>query len=86
MTPKLTPELQEAVENQNGGPVRVQGKGGSFILLSIDRYRSLLGDKSDEEETAEAVAGIQAGLDAVKQGRTRPLSEALDDLGRKYET
>ena len=86
MTPKLTQEQQEAIEERKGGPVRVQGTDAAwYVLLSVDNYRALLGDKPEEQETAEAVEGIRAGLDAVREGRTRPFIEALDDLGRKHE-
>jgi hypothetical protein len=36
-------------------------------------------------DRAEALEGIRRGLKDVRAGRTRPLVDAIDELGRRYE-
>lgn len=38
----------------------------------------------ERQDYAEAVEGIQQGLDDVKSGRTRPAGEFLDEFARKH--
>ncbi len=85
MNPQLTSEMQSAVEQQHGGPVQIYGTGeAAYVLMSMDVYRQLMGVGSDTEFEA-SVQAIQRGYEAFKQGTSRPLREALDDLGRKHE-
>lgn len=58
----------------------VNGKA-AVVIQDAASYQELL----ERVEQAEALEGIQRGLDAMKRGDTRPLAAVLDDLRRKYE-
>ena len=58
----------------------VNGKA-ELVVQDAAAYQRLL----ESVDQAEAVAGIRAGLEDVKLGRTRPLDEAVQDFRRKYE-
>jgi hypothetical protein len=85
MTPQLTPEMESAVQQQHGGPVHVVGTGaGSYVLMSMEVYRDLMGVGTDADFAA-SVEAVKRGYEAVHCGQSRPLREALDDLGRRHE-
>jgi prevent-host-death family protein len=58
----------------------VNGKP-AVVIQDAASYQELL----ERVEQAEALEGIQRGLDAMKRGDARPLAAVLDDLRRKYE-
>ncbi len=58
----------------------VNGKA-AVVIQDAASYQELL----ERVERAEALEGIQRGLDAMQRGDTRPLGAVLDDLRRKYE-
>ena len=58
----------------------VNGKA-ALIVQDAASYQRLL----DLVERAEAVAGIQRGLDDIKHGRTRPLGAVVAALGQQHE-
>ena len=58
----------------------VNGKA-ALIVQDAESYQRLL----DLVERAEAVDGMQRGLDDVKRGRTRPMRAAVEELGQRYE-
>lgn len=68
---------------RSGRPVvlTVNGKAAVVVQDAV-AYQRLL----DVLDRAEAIAGIQRGLASMKRGEGRPLKDALEDLGRKYET
>ena len=76
---KLTDELQQALE-QGQGIVQAS----SFVVLSIDVFREMMGVGTDEEMAA-SVAALKKSMEEARAGKTRPMTDALDDLGRKYE-
>jgi predicted transcriptional regulator len=39
----------------------------------------------EQQDSAEAAAGIRRGYEDVKAGRTRPATEVLADMRRKHE-
>lgn len=47
-----------------------------LVVQDAAAYQKLL----DAVDEAEAIAGIQRGLDAVKEGRVMPLREAIESL------
>ncbi len=59
----------------------VNGKA-ALVVQDAESYQQLL----DLVEQAEAVEGIQRGLDDVKHGRTQPMRAAVEALGQEYET
>ena len=58
----------------------VNGKA-AVVVQDAEAYQRLL----DLVEQAEAVEGIQRGLDNVKRGRTRSMRAAVEELGQEYE-
>ena len=58
----------------------VNGKA-AVVVQDAESYQRLL----DLVEQAEAVEGIQRGLDDVKRGRTRSMRAAVEELGQEYE-
>jgi PHD/YefM family antitoxin component YafN of YafNO toxin-antitoxin module len=52
-----------------------------LVVQDAQAYQKLL----QAVDRAEALEGIRRGLEDVKAGRTRPLAEAIDELGRRYE-
>ena len=51
------------------------------VVQDAAAYQKLL----ETVDRAEALEGVRRGLEDVKAGRTRPLAEAIDELGRRYE-
>lgn len=76
--PELTHQQREALD-RNEGFVR----GESYVLMSIDRYREVMGVGRDEE-LAESLAAIDEGMADVNAGRTISLEEAVRRLNEKY--
>lgn len=79
MQPQTLHELERALQ-ESGGVVCES----SFVIMTIEVYRQIMGVGTDEE-LAASVAGLRDSMAEARQGKTRPLTEALDDLGRKYE-
>ena len=52
-----------------------------IVVQNADAYQKLL----EAVDRAESLEGIRRGLEDVKAGRTRPLADAIDELGRRYE-
>jgi prevent-host-death family protein len=52
-----------------------------LVVQDAAAYQKLL----EAVDRAETLEGIRRGLEDVKAGRTRPLAEVLDELGRRYE-
>jgi len=85
MAPKISSELQRAVEQTAGGPVEIEGEGMSYVLMSTEVYRALLGDlPHDDEDYAQCVEGIRRGLKSMEQGEGIPLDEAFETVRRKH--
>lgn len=63
-----------------GQPLKLRLNGGEVVLQDIESYQQLLADL----EHAEAVAGVQRGLEAMKAGRTRPVKEFLAELKEEF--
>jgi hypothetical protein len=81
--PRVTTEQEQAL-HASQGLVQAEGRDGDVILMSMDVYREMLGVSSDQE-LAASVTALQQSMKEARQGKTRPLTDALDDLGRKYE-
>ena len=79
MNPKLSNDIQQAVE-QNHGVTEAEGNGATFVVMSMDLYRDMLGIGS-EEELAASLAAIDRGMADVKAGRTRPFRDVIAELG-----
>lgn len=79
MTPKLSSDILQAVE-QSHGMTEAEGNGAKFVVMSMDVYRDMLGIGS-EEELAASLAAIDRGMADVKAGRTRPFRDVMAELG-----
>ena len=84
MVIKLPPDMQAALERQNGGPVHVEGTATTYVLMSMDVYRELMGVGPDDEFEA-SVRAVRRGYEAVQQGKTRSFEEFLDDFRQRHE-
>lgn len=80
---KLTHELEQAIAAQQGGPLRIAGEERSYVVMSDDRFRELNG-VADDADMDDSVAALQRAMADVRAGRTRPASDFLDELSRKY--
>ncbi len=85
MIPQLiAPEIESVVQQQHGGPVQMRGAGGSYVLMSMEVYGDLMGVGADVDFAA-SVEAVKRGHQAALAGQSRPLRDALDDLGRRHE-
>lgn len=74
-----TSELMEQLK-ETGNPVVLTVNGrAELVVQDAAAYQRLL----DEREEAEALEGIRRGLEDVKNGRTRPAREALEEIRRR---
>ncbi len=74
MKPELTHDQKQALTQGRGFVC-----GPSYVLMTTDLYREMMGVGSDEEMSASLQA-IQRGLADVDAGRTRPCQDVLADL------
>jgi len=75
-TAGLLTELQES-----GEPLIIAINGGEKVVMQeAGSYQKLLEDL----DRAEAIAGIQRGLEAMKAGRSRPVREFLAELRQEF--
>lgn len=66
---------------ETGQPLMLTVNGGEMIVLQdAVSYQKLL----EELDRAEAMAGIQRGLEAIEAGRTRPVKEFLAELREEF--
>jgi hypothetical protein len=79
MTPKLTNDIEQAVE-QNHGFVQLQGQRSAYVVMSLDAYREMMGVGSDAE-LAESLQAVHQGLADIEAGRTRPFRDVIAELG-----
>lgn len=78
--PLLTPELENAL-SQAGGFVH----GQSFVLMSIDTYRDMMGVGTDQEMRSSLDA-IHRGLDDIEAGLTHDMEDVFRELDEDYGT
>jgi hypothetical protein len=78
MIPNLTQEQQQALDDHEGFL-----QGTSYVLMSMDVFRSTMGVTSDEELQA-SLRAIHEAMADLAAGRTIPLSEAQRQLEDKY--
>ena len=76
MKPKMTPEQRVALEHEHGGPITLDDDG---VLMSAEVFRLMMGLDS-ETVLNDSLAALQEGMQQVREGKTRPLGEVLDDL------
>jgi predicted transcriptional regulator len=76
--PHLTQELEDALDKGHGF---VQGP--SYVLMSRELFRDIMGVDSDEE-MASALKAIGEGLDDIDTGRTKSMDQVFRELDEKY--
>lgn len=76
---ELTTAQQIALEQNHGF---VQGR--SYVLMTTDLYRELVGVGSDDEFT-ESLEAVNQAMQDIQAGRTIPLAEASRRLDEKYD-
>jgi hypothetical protein len=84
MTLKIPSEVELAV-HQNNGMTQAGGEQQNYVVMSVQCYRDTFGIGTDAE-FEDSVAKIKQSIDQMEQGKTRPLRDVLDDIGRKHET
>ena len=82
MIPRLTQEQRQAIDAQEGC-VEVEDASGKCVLTSLEVFREIMGVGTDRE-FAESVAALRRSYEQLQQGQTRPLTDALDDLGGRH--
>lgn len=66
---------------ETGQPLMLTVNDGDMIVMQdAVSYQRLL----EELDRAEAMAGIQQGLEAIEAGRTRPVKEFLAELREEF--
>ena len=83
MTPKLSNDLQQAVQ-QNHGFTEAEADGAKFVVMSMEFYRDLMGIGTDEQ-LAASLAAVDRGIEDVKAGRTRPFRDVIAELDSKND-
>ena len=76
--PDLTTEQQQALQQSHGFV-----QGASYVLMTVDLYREMMGVGS-EDEMQKSVAAIEEGLQDVEAGRTRSMDAVFQELDDKY--
>lgn len=74
MKPELTQDQKVALDQGRGFVC-----GPSYVLMTIDLYREMMGVGTDEEMGASLQA-IERGLADVEAGRTRPYQDVIAEL------
>ena len=82
MTTRLTDEQRNAVDEHHGF-LEVEGGGTSYLVMSMQVYREMMGVGS-EGQYAASVDAIREGLEDVEKGRTRSIEDFFQDLDRKH--
>lgn len=75
MSVELT-EIQQKELEANHGFVQ----GSEYVLMSKETYRRMMGLATDDD-LAQSLAAIEAGLGDIVAGRTRQFRELLQELG-----
>lgn len=78
MIAKLSPDIEQLVA-ENHGMARLDGQQASYVVMSDQTYRELLGIGTDDE-LRESIAAIEQGLADAEAGRTRPFREVIAEL------
>jgi predicted transcriptional regulator len=82
MTPKLTDELDQALDEHHGF-LKTEGRRGAVVVMSMQMFREMMGVGTDEQ-FAESVKAIEEGIADVEAGRTVPLDQVFRELDQKY--
>ncbi len=78
---KLTEEQRRAVDAHEGC-MEVEDAQGKCVLMSIEVFRDVMGVGTDRD-FQESVAALRRGYEQLQKAHTRPVKDALDDLGKR---
>lgn len=79
---RLTEQQQQAVDDHHGF-LEVEGGGSTYVLMSMQLFREMMGVGSDAEYQASLKA-VGEGLADVEAGRCRPMEEFFREFDRKH--
>ena len=81
MTPKLTPELADALRAVGGEPLTVidPNTNQTYVLMGQDQHERAM-DALRQQEDLQA---IRSGIADMEAGRVSPANEALDRIEEK---
>ena len=82
MTPKLSNDLQQAVQ-QNHGFTEAEADGAKFVVMSMDFYRDMMGVGSDAE-LQDSLRAIDEGIADVAAGRTKPADQFFAEFDEQH--
>ncbi len=89
MTPKLTPEMRDALNQGHGRPVDVEDADGSkfYVLIEKDAYLHLQGlQGQQEEQTREQLRHlIQEGVDSEGIPASEAFKRLRDTASKLFE-
>ena len=74
--------MRQALE-QSHGFLKIEGDGGTRIVMTMRVYRDMMGVGTDEELQASLQA-IDERLADVDAGRTKPMEQVFKELDHKY--
>ena len=70
MTPRLTTEQRQAID-ENDGCIEVEDASGKCILMSMEVFRNMMGIGT-EHDFQESVAALRSSFEQYRRGQTRP--------------
>lgn len=76
--PHLTQEQEQALQEKHGFV-----QGGTYVLMTMNVFRDMMGVGTDEEMTASLQA-LEEGIADVEAGRTLPQDQVFRELDQKY--
>ena len=82
MKPELTDQQRQAVEQEHGF-LEVESGDNTYVLMSMQVYRDMMGVGSDAEYEA-SLSAVREGLADVEAGRTRPVDEFFQEFDQRH--
>jgi len=83
MTPKLSSDLQQAVQ-KNHGFTEAEAGGVKFVVMSMDYYRDIMGVGSDET-LQNSLRAIDEGIADVEAGQIKPAGKFFAEFDKKHD-
>lgn len=78
----LPPEIEAAVEANNGGPVAFVGQHGNYVVMGADVYNA--GIKLSEDQLLASSEAVATSLSQAVNGELRDADDVFDDLESRY--
>lgn len=84
MTPKLSPELSNALQ-QCDGELKVIDPATNRTYVVVEQSILARGKAAVERQEKDDLAAIKRGLEDVEAGRTMPLDEAFESIRQLFD-